>query len=110
MDGMERPTTIAWAGGLRPTIEEVRRRGAIRDDMVIRVFIGTGEASTVAIDPSLQVTLTPEGGGTGDYDGEMTLGALASREGQVVWIIAESVPAGAYRDAFPVTVVRNQSG
>lgn len=110
----ERPTVLPLHNDLRILLDEARRRGDIDDTLSLRGYIGATREAASPIAPALAVSLTPEGGGTGDYDG-LVLGtaidaALTALLGYVVWIIAESVPPGAYRDAFPVTVVEDQSG
>ena len=53
------------------------------------------------------------GDGSGDYIATIPGQGFASPLGLLlhrrVWIVAESVPPGSYRDAFPVTVVEDQS-
>jgi hypothetical protein len=111
----ERPTTLALNNDLDFVLDGTTVEGDRRDDLSFRGFIGASRGATVPIDASLSVALVAEGAGTGDYLGTIS-GVLlntflrAQYLGQVVWVITESIPAGAYRDAFPLVVVEDQGG
>lgn len=88
--------------------------GVLTDGLTLRGYIGATRTATTAIN-TLEVVLVARGGGSGDYVGTLLGGALASALvptylHTTVWVIAESNPAGSYRDAFPVVVVEDQSG
>ena len=106
----ERPTTIARGNDLDIVIDGATVRGVLDDTLTLRGYLAWEEADAVAIDPSLESAAVAQGGNSGDYIAPILGSDIDQLDaGDVVWIVAESVPPGAYRDAFPVTVVERQS-
>lgn len=110
-----RPTTLPLNNDVTFHLEKATVDRVLSDALALRGFLGASEDATGPIQPSLAVTLTAEGNNSGDYHGTIA-GALTNQYlradylGKTVWPVLESVPPGSFRDAFPVTVVENQSG
>lgn len=114
MPRRDRPTTIPLGNHFDIILDGVAVRGVKDDTLVFRGYIAAGRDDDAAIHPSLQATAVAEGGNTGDYIaailGENITTHLENLVGEKVWVVGESVPPGAYRDAYPVTVVPDQGG
>lgn len=109
----ERPTTIALANDFDIWLDGTKVRGTPSDVLVLRGFIGLSRLSAAPIHATLAAEAVSQGGGSGDYlasiPGTAITTHLSGLLHRVVWVIAESVPPGSYRDSFPVTVVEDQS-
>ena len=109
----ERPTVLPLSNDWAITVEDAERFGVRDAGLSLRGYIAELRDDPTAMDPSLIVTLDPVPDRTGDYrgviPGSAITGILAAHIGETVWVVAESVPPGSYRDAFPVTVVVDQS-
>jgi hypothetical protein len=108
----ERPTKLPLGNNIDIRFEDAKIRRILSDGLSLRGFIAA-ERMGDPIHAAVTADAVAEGGGTGDYIAEI-LGATARTHlepllYQTVWIVGESVPPGAYRDAFPVRVVEDQS-
>lgn len=107
-----RPTEIVLGNDLDIRLEEARVRGAIDEGLSLRGYLAAGEEDTAALDPSLEAAAVAVGDGSGDYIAALSGAALSAvlSVGNTVWVVGESVPPGAYRDAFAVRVAASSGG
>jgi hypothetical protein len=114
MSVTERPTVLPLNNDWAITVEDAQRFGDVQSALSLRGYLAELRDDPVAIDPTLTVTLDPWPSRPGDYRGTISgddiTTILGPMLGETVWVVAESVPPGAYRDAFPVTIVADQSG
>lgn len=109
-----RPTTLPLGNDIDLWIRGAKVRAVKSDALSFRGYVGATREATAAIDPALEAPAVAVGDGSGDYlaalDGASARLPLTPSLGSAVWLIAESVPPGAYRDAFAVVVVPDQGG
>ncbi len=112
MPSSDRPTTLPLGNDFDIRITEVELRGVRTDALVLRGYISATRAGG-PIHANLSAVALSQGVGTADYIAGLTgvnlTAHLTSYLFKQVWVVAESVTVGLYRDAYPVTVVEDQS-
>jgi hypothetical protein len=116
MPAFQRPTQIALGNDFDIRFEGARARRVLDDGLSLRGYIAASRTGP-PIHATLEAVAIPEGptpGGdpTGDYLAPITgpniTAQLTAFLHKKVWVRGESVPSGAYNEAFPVTVVEDQ--
>lgn len=115
-----RPTTLPVNNDLDIRVVGAAVREVQSDVLSFRGYIADEREDPAPLHADLAAPATaqgpaPSGNASGDYIATIPGATLAARlipayRHRQVWIIAESVPPGSYRDGFPVTVVSDQSG
>lgn len=107
----DRPTELPLGNNLDIRFEGTRVGRLIAEDLTFKGFISATRTGGT-INAALSAVAAAVGDGSGDYvatvPGVDITTHLASYLHKTVWVVGESVPAGAYRDAFPVRVVQDQ--
>lgn len=109
----DRPTQIALGNNIDIRFEDTRVRGVIDEGLTLRGFVSLTRNGG-PLSGGVTAAAVAVGDGSGDYNatilGTAVTAALAAYLHTTVWIVGESVPAGSYREAFPVRVVQDQGG